>query len=97
MTFLLSIKWTSYVASRIYLHNPPGENNAGTTAPNAPQAVLDRERELEEGTPEVNPWFCIVFLIITIAIMSVTAEMVQWTFPISIINSVYLLQRHTHS
>ncbi|KAI5122407.1 hypothetical protein M0805_002957 [Coniferiporia weirii] len=63
-----------YLASRIFLHNPPGKGNA-FTSPNAPPELRHREEHLRQEDPEVNPWFCIVFLVVTIAIMAITAEM----------------------
>ncbi|EIN04423.1 hypothetical protein PUNSTDRAFT_108161 [Punctularia strigosozonata HHB-11173 SS5] len=64
-----------YIASRIYLHNPPGEDNALRVAHNAPEEVLHEEHHLQTSRPEVNVWCCIALLLIIIAIMAVTAEM----------------------
>ena len=66
-----------YIASRIFLHNPPGEGNAGTVAPNAPLEQKQEEHELRTIEPEVNPWSCIILLVVTIALMAVTAEFVS--------------------
>ena len=66
----------SYVGSRFYLHDPPGSNNAFSPQPDVPPEVLRRERELEEAAPEVNPWACVLLLVITVALMGVTAEFV---------------------
>ena len=63
--------------SRIYLHNPPGENNALTVSADAPEEIKHEEHELLEEEPLVNPWACMIVLIITVAIMSVTAEFVS--------------------
>ncbi|RPD56827.1 hypothetical protein L226DRAFT_469043 [Lentinus tigrinus ALCF2SS1-7] len=63
-----------YVASRIYLHNPPGENNALTVPQDAPDAIKHHENELLEEEPLTNPWACMIILVITVAIMAVTAE-----------------------
>lgn len=63
-----------YVASRVFIANPPGEDNAGKLHPSAPSALHDEERELEEREPEVNSWVCTVMLVICIALMGVTAE-----------------------
>jgi Ca2+:H+ antiporter len=71
-----------YVASRIFLHNPPGEGNAFRTAPNAPKEIHDHENHLATAEPEVNPWFCVVFLVITIAVMATTAEWVSYCNPL---------------
>lgn len=46
-------------------------------APNAPPEIHEEEHKLVHGDPEVNSWFCIAFLLATIAVMAVTAEMVR--------------------
>lgn len=66
-----------YITSRIYLHNPPGENNAGTVQPNAPKAIHEEELYLHTTDPELNQWVAIVVLIITIGLMAATAEWVS--------------------
>jgi len=63
-----------YVASRIFLANPPGEDNAGMLHPSAPQAMHDQERELELQEPEVNSWVCVIMLIVAVTLMGTTAE-----------------------
>ncbi|KAI0804621.1 hypothetical protein BC629DRAFT_1437902 [Irpex lacteus] len=63
-----------YVFSRVFLHNPPGDGNALTVPPNAPKEVKREEHHLEVEEPEVNPWACIILLLITVAVMSVTAQ-----------------------
>jgi len=63
-----------YVASRIFLSDPPGEDNAGMLHPSAPQAMHDREHELQHEEPEVNSWVCTITLIIAVAFMAATAE-----------------------
>ncbi|KAI0337882.1 hypothetical protein BDW22DRAFT_1363665 [Trametopsis cervina] len=63
-----------YVLSRVFLHNPPGEGNALRVAPNAPLEVKQAEHELQEIEPETNPWACMILLLVTVAIMSATAE-----------------------
>lgn len=65
----------SYVCSRFFILDPPGEGNA-LVEPDAPAAIKEREHELAHENPKVNPWFCMVFLLITVAIMAVTAEFV---------------------
>lgn len=66
-----------YVASRMYLHNPPGDNNALTVPHDAPQEIHHQEVELLEEEPLVNPWACMILLVITVGLMSVTAEFVR--------------------
>ncbi|EIM84946.1 uncharacterized protein STEHIDRAFT_60432 [Stereum hirsutum FP-91666 SS1] len=63
-----------YVFSRWYLHNPPGEGNALQLPPDAPAELKEKEEELAEAEPEVNPWACIILLLVANAIMAVTAE-----------------------
>ncbi|KAI0694055.1 hypothetical protein BC835DRAFT_1406559 [Cytidiella melzeri] len=63
-----------YILSRVYLHNPPGQGNALKLAPNAPQEVKFKEHQSNVEEPEINPWACIVLLVVTVAIMSTTAE-----------------------
>jgi Ca2+:H+ antiporter len=65
-----------YIGSRFYLHNPPGDNNAFQLGPDAPREVVQKELELEETVPEVNPWACVLLLVVSVTIMAVTAEFV---------------------
>jgi len=65
---------SSYICSRIFLHNPPGEDNALQLHPTAPKALKEEERKLAEEEPEANSWVCLGAIIITIALMAVTAE-----------------------
>ncbi|KAI0367923.1 hypothetical protein BV20DRAFT_999784 [Pilatotrama ljubarskyi] len=65
---------TVYIASRIYMHNPPGENNALTVPHDAPAPIQHEEKELLEEEPLVNPWACMILLAVTVALMAVTAE-----------------------
>lgn len=71
----------SYVCSRIYLHHPPGENDidAFLPHPEIPAEALRKEQELAKAQPDVNPWACIIVLVITVALMGVTAEFVRLT------------------
>ncbi len=67
----------SYVCSRIYLHDPPGDDNDESMPhPEIPAERLRKEQELAEAEPGVNPWACIILLVITVALMGVTAEFV---------------------
>ncbi|KAJ6516216.1 hypothetical protein C8R45DRAFT_959313 [Mycena sanguinolenta] len=63
-----------YVCSRIFLHDPPGENFALSEHKLAPEAAKARAKELEESEPEVNQWVCMGMLVLTIGIMAATAE-----------------------
>jgi hypothetical protein len=49
--------------------------------PDVPPEVLRREQELKEAKPEVNPWACLILLIVTVALMAVTAVFVRQPTP----------------
>jgi len=63
-----------YAGSRIYLHNPPGEGNALTVAPNAPHALKEKERETEEEEPRLNQGSCLLAFLVAIPLLALTAE-----------------------
>ncbi|KAF9008797.1 hypothetical protein BDQ17DRAFT_1236822 [Cyathus striatus] len=63
-----------YICSRVYLHNPPGDDNALRPATNAPRELTHEEAQLEAEDPELNQYVCVVMIIITVSIMAVTAE-----------------------
>ncbi|KAF9452155.1 hypothetical protein P691DRAFT_661586 [Macrolepiota fuliginosa MF-IS2] len=63
-----------YICSRIYVHDPPGEDNALRPAHDAPVAIKEHEEKLANEEPEVNQWVCIVVIIVAVALMAVTAE-----------------------
>ncbi|TRM68459.1 hypothetical protein BD626DRAFT_534501 [Schizophyllum amplum] len=63
-----------YICSRVYLHNPPGDDNALRPSADAPAETKKEEQELEEDDPEMSQWITIVMLIVTIGIMAATAE-----------------------
>lgn len=64
-----------YIASRFYLHNPPGEEVKGLAYhPLAPEALREREKQLAETEPEVNQYVCIVILLVCIGLLATTAE-----------------------
>lgn len=70
----------SYVCSRIYLHDPPGDEfDAFMPHPEIPAEALRKEQELAEAEPDVNPWACLILLVITVGLMGVTAEFVRFT------------------
>ncbi|KAM5541651.1 hypothetical protein V8D89_004841 [Ganoderma adspersum] len=64
-----------YICSRVYMHNPPGDNNALTVPHDAPEELKHEEKHLREEEPLTNPWGCMILLGVTVAIMAVTAEM----------------------
>ncbi|KAH7099620.1 hypothetical protein BKA62DRAFT_709542 [Auriculariales sp. MPI-PUGE-AT-0066] len=63
-----------YVASRIYLHNPPGEGNALQMNANASEAIREKAKKKEMRDPKVGPWFGFISILITVALMTITAE-----------------------
>jgi len=65
-----------YICSRIYLHNPPGEEDplSLAEAPNAPEALKEEVEHLLTHDPEVNQYVCIVALLIVLGLMATTAE-----------------------
>ncbi|KAJ7233131.1 hypothetical protein B0H12DRAFT_1260530 [Mycena haematopus] len=71
---LALILLTVYICSRIFLHNPPGENFELSEHKLAPEALKARAKEIENSEPEINPWVCIGMLVVTIGIMAATAE-----------------------
>ncbi|KLO10218.1 hypothetical protein SCHPADRAFT_832869 [Schizopora paradoxa] len=64
-----------YITSRIFLHNPPGKRDGSTPATGAPPEILIEEARLLNDRPKASSGFCILLLIITIALLGITAEM----------------------
>ncbi|KAG9048395.1 hypothetical protein FS837_013032 [Tulasnella sp. UAMH 9824] len=69
-----------YVASRFYLHNPPGDK---PTKRAALAALSPKEREdlLENSKPLVNPGVCVAFLVTTAMVMTLTIEWLVDSIP----------------
>ncbi|KAG8953960.1 hypothetical protein FRC04_000944 [Tulasnella sp. 424] len=69
-----------YIASRVYLHNPPGDK---TTKRAALAALSPKEREdvLEHSKPLVNPGVCVLFLVVTAMVMTLTLEWLVDSIP----------------
>jgi Ca2+:H+ antiporter len=65
-----------YICSRIYLHNPPGEDDPLNLAeaPNAPEALKEEVEHLLTHDPELNQYVCIAALLIVLGLMATTAE-----------------------
>lgn len=65
-----------YIGSRIYLVNPPGEDNAMDVyaAAGGHEAFREAEENLKTESPKIGPWFCFFLLIVLVAIIAVTAE-----------------------
>lgn len=66
-----------YICSRVYLSNPPGDDNALALHPDLPEAVKEAEEELKHDDPEMNPIMCVVLLAVTVALTAATAEWVS--------------------
>ena len=65
---------SSYICSRIFLHNPPGDDNSLTLHPSAPNALKEKERKLAMKDPKTSSWVCIAAIAVTIGLMATTAE-----------------------
>ncbi|KAJ4472995.1 hypothetical protein J3R30DRAFT_3296562 [Lentinula aciculospora] len=63
-----------YILSRIFLHNPPGDNNSFRALPDAPAAIVEHEQDLLKREPELNPWVCIVLLVVIIGFIAPTTQ-----------------------
>ncbi|KAJ3874856.1 hypothetical protein F5051DRAFT_472622 [Lentinula edodes] len=63
----------SYILSRVFLHNPPG-NDKFRTLLNAPAAIIEEEKDLLVKEPEVNLWVCILLLVVTIGFIAPTTQ-----------------------
>ena len=67
----------SYIGSRVYLSNPPGEDNALTVHPDLPKEIKEAEEELKEDEPEIHPLACFLLLCLTVGLTAATAEWVS--------------------
>ncbi|KAG6833848.1 hypothetical protein H0H87_011782 [Tephrocybe sp. NHM501043] len=67
----------AYIGSRIYLHNPPGDNDNLHEHPNAPASFKADIANMEEEEPAVNPWVCILVLLVTVVLLGFTSEFVR--------------------
>ncbi|KAJ7507435.1 hypothetical protein B0H11DRAFT_1967028 [Mycena galericulata] len=63
-----------YLCSRIFLHNPPGLDSGLHQHKDAPAEFKEMVEKMAEEEPEVNPWACLILLVLTVALMAVTAE-----------------------
>ena len=66
-----------YVASRWYLYDPPGQDNALRLDENAPKALHQEEEKWRNYQPDVGPGFCLTMLCVAVALVAVTAEWVS--------------------
>ena len=74
--FVHVLLFSRYIGTRIYLHNPPGEESLDHLS-NAPKAFKDEVAKVEQEEPVVNPWVCIITLIIAVILLAFTAEHVR--------------------
>lgn len=65
------------IGSRIYLHNPPGDGNAGAWVPNTPEAIKRKAAEADAEQPQMNQLTCLVAFCIAVPLTAVTAEWVR--------------------
>jgi len=65
-----------YICSRIYLYNPPGEDDplCLAEAPNAPEALKEEVEHLLTHDPDINQYVCIAALLIALGLTATTAE-----------------------
>jgi Ca2+:H+ antiporter len=63
-----------YVASRWYLYDPPGEDNTLRLDEKAPKALHEEEEKWRNHQPEVGPGYCMIMLIVAVALVAGTAE-----------------------
>ena len=66
-----------YLASRWYLYDPPGEDNALQLDHRAPKALHDEEEKWRNHQPDVGPGFCMIMLVVAVVLVAVTAEWVS--------------------
>jgi hypothetical protein len=66
-----------YLCSRVYLHDPPGDEDNLHQHKDAPQELKEEEIRLATLDPEVNQWVAIPVLVAALALMAVTAEFVR--------------------
>jgi Ca2+:H+ antiporter len=62
------------------LHNPPGDGNALKPLPGSTQEEKREEVVTEVELPKTNPWVCLFFMVITVAIMAFTAQWVSYFY-----------------
>ncbi|KAJ6627510.1 hypothetical protein B0H10DRAFT_1994941 [Mycena sp. CBHHK59/15] len=63
-----------YMCSRVFLHDPPGPDNGLHEHKDAPEEFKEMVEKMAEEEPEVNPWACLIMLLVTVTLMAVTAE-----------------------
>jgi len=63
-----------YICSRIFLHDPPGDDNAFQVHPDAPEELKREELEFATLDPETSLWVCIAVLVVAVGVMAYTAE-----------------------
>ncbi|KAG8833313.1 hypothetical protein FRC17_010958 [Serendipita sp. 399] len=66
----------SYIASRIYALNPPGDEIKGDdyAATGGDEAFEHEEERIKKEIPKISPLFCLILLFVLIASIAITAE-----------------------
>ncbi len=75
-----------YICSRIYLHDPPGDDNDLASAPLAPEALKKHVEHLRKHDPEVNQFVCMGIIAVAVSLTAVTAE---WVRHLSCVASIH--------
>jgi len=63
-----------YIASRMYLHNPPGDENPLSVRADVHPALKEKETRMGLEEPKMNPWVCLILFLIVVPLTAVTAE-----------------------
>jgi Ca2+:H+ antiporter len=66
-----------YIASRIYLIDPPGDDNALELDHTAPEAARHHEEKLKKEQPKLSPGFCAFLTLVLVVLITVIAEFVR--------------------
>ncbi|KAF9505012.1 hypothetical protein BS47DRAFT_1307272 [Hydnum rufescens UP504] len=62
------------VASRIYLYNPPGDENHLTARADVHPALKEKETRMGLEEPKMNPWVCLILFLIVVPLTAASAE-----------------------
>ncbi|KAF9505011.1 hypothetical protein BS47DRAFT_1307264 [Hydnum rufescens UP504] len=59
---------------RIYLYNPPGDENHLTVRADVHPALKEKETQIALEEPKMNPWVCLILFLIVVPLTATTAE-----------------------
>ncbi|KAF9510865.1 hypothetical protein BS47DRAFT_1299593 [Hydnum rufescens UP504] len=62
------------IASRIYLYNPPGDENSLSVRADVHPALKEKEIRMGLEEPKMNPWVCLILFLIVVPLTATTAE-----------------------